>query len=567
MDDLKVLEQLDPVDGDAVERAASDPVFEEVLDEIMNDETAAAARDGTGSCPAPRRLHYRRRRNVLAVAAVVVLLGMLLVGLGVTGGEHPGTTGGGKAHQAGTWQLLDTALTGTWQQNLSGPPTGWLSCSSDACYVVAKNFSTSGVGAALQSVSFSVSSDAGITWTSLPMPGGFVPATTISCSGTTWCAVGGADDGQPVLVTTADGGHSFAIHPLPGGVGALASLSCPSVHVCAGLAASGMTPGGEPRDATFLQTADGGSTFTDVPIVAGDSMLALACDSALDCTAVGTTDATMARSSRVRVGVTAVTTDGGHAWNAGAFPTGFGVGGGFPPQLSCPDALHCFVTGLIAIPNPSQCGSGPPTSTVPVTPTPQVQAIAQSETAIAKAAVRAELADGRASACSSNSETTVSDIASSGDGGLTWTPEPLPTNVPLPRLDGLSCPTDTECWAAGSELVQQVMTKIVRGTTSSGSGALGAQPPTRAASTTESAKKIVTVDATSPVLVGTANGGATWSKVTFTVPRTAPNATGQSFLAIGRISCPNADACVATGSTAQGSPTAPVYSLVRPEHS
>jgi len=42
--------------------------------------------------------------------------------------------------------------------------------------------------------------------------------------------------------------------------------------------------------ATFLSTADGGSTVADRPIIAGDSMEALSCSSNLDCTAVGTSD-------------------------------------------------------------------------------------------------------------------------------------------------------------------------------------------------------------------------------------------------------------------------------------
>lgn len=66
------------------------------------------------------------------------------------------------------------------------------------------------------------------------------------------------------------------------------------------------------------------------------------------------------------------------------------------------------------------------------------------------------------------------------------------------------------------------------------------------------------------MLLGTTNGGTTWSKVTFSVPEGAPNYDGQSYLSMGLISCATANVCAALGAAAQGSPTTPVYSLVIP---
>ena len=65
------------------------------------------------------------------------------------------------------------------------------------------------------------------------------------------------------------------------------------------------------------------------------------------------------------------------------------------------------------------------------------------------------------------------------------------------------------------------------------------------------------------MLLGTTDGGSSWSKVTFSVPDGAPNYDGQSYLSIGFITCPTSNVCVANGSTAQGSPTAPIYSLTQ----
>jgi hypothetical protein len=51
----------------------------------------------------------------------------------------------------------------------------------------------------------------------------------------------------------------------------------------------------------------------------------------------------------------------------------------------------------------------------------------------------------------------------------------------------------------------------------------------------------------------------TWSKVTFIVPPGAPNYYGQSYMAVGAISCPAADACIALGISAQGAKSTPAY--------
>ena len=78
---------------------------------------------------------------------------------------------------------------------------------------------------------------------------------------------------------------------MPAQVGHLDALSCASTEFCAGLAADSEYLDVTPSDATFLATTDGGKTFTDLPIIAGDSMDSLTCPSSSDCTAVGWNDA------------------------------------------------------------------------------------------------------------------------------------------------------------------------------------------------------------------------------------------------------------------------------------
>jgi photosystem II stability/assembly factor-like uncharacterized protein len=128
----------------------------------------------------------------------------------------------------------------------------------------------------------------------------------------------------------------------------------------------------------------------------------------------------------------------------------------------------------------------------------------------------------------------ISDIVSTSDGGRTWTPELLPSDVPQPQLSGISCPSDTECWASGSSAISQKV-----GTADDGG---------------------------SSVLLGTTDAGTTWSRVRFSVPSGATNYEGQAFESAAFISCPSADDCVANGAGAQSAPTAQIYTLRIPNN-
>lgn len=495
------------------------------------------------------------RRPRLALAGAGLILAAAL------GGTFAASTGGGLASpfttrwhaaralevprsthtHAGTWRLLDTLVRGTWTQNPAGPPEGSLTCPTvHACYDMSGRYASAMAGAPLVSVSLYVSTDLGTSWSALPMPQGFSPTSGLSCASATTCAAGGTYDGQPVLVSTRNAGHSFTVAPLPAGTGALRSLSCPSATACAGLAATAAKGPTQtaPIDATFLETTDGGVTFQDLPIVSGDSMYAIVCTSSQYCTVVGTTD-TSATSQRP-VGASAVTTDGGRTWRAGTFPSGFGIQSG--STLVCADRLHCDAGGWIPITaqNPPGCRTLPgfPVTTGPITTTwmdPSVRAISTLESKLATQARRSgsALPTTRAGlTCTSTARSVTGDIASTSNGGLSWSAGPLPSDVARPWFSDLACPTATHCWAAGSQIAAQHVGTVV--------------------------------DADSSVLLGTQDGGRTWSKVTFGVPAGAPNATGQSFISMGPISCPTTSACVALGATAQGALSAPVYRLADP---
>jgi len=471
------------------------------------------------------------------------VLGLFAFGGGTKDGgpsqvaSTPGSTTSGTHLHQGTWQTLDASVKGDWQQNTSGPPGGTLSCPTSAiCYQMAGHFPSAMAGAPLLYESLSASSDAGTTWTEYRMPNGFEPTSPISCGGPLSCSAGGNYDGHSVLESTDDGGRSFTTFPLPTDVGAFVTLDCTEAHVCSGLAASRLYVAGN-SGATFLTTADGGSTFTDHPIIAGDSMEALSCSSSLDCTAVGTSDALGVNN--LTAGVAARTTDGGYSWSTGNLPGGFGISQN--SELSCADARHCSVTGNIAIhiANPPACAGipnlgGVTTTTGPQsTPDPAVQAIAQAESQIASAANlnSATSGPGGSFTCNPGGTTLIGDVASTTDGGIAWSPDSLPGSIPQPFFTGISCPAANECWASGSGAIPQKV-----GNSSNGG---------------------------SSMLLGTTNGGRSWSPVSFSVPAGAPNFDGQSYLSLGFITCPASGACFANGATAQGSPTAPFYTLTQ----
>ena len=548
------LRRIDPIDPAAIAAATARPAFDDLRRAILSDSRSGDAfpelevrSRGPGK--------HRRARTLSALAAAVVAVVAVLVavnigsGIGapVTTSWHAGhvipVASRTEQHKHGTWRLVDAVLAGTWQQNTSGPPPGDLDCPVVRyCYALSGRYASASASAPV-SESFYASNNVGVSWMVLPMPVGFLATSPLSCGAATTCAVAGTYRGQPVLVRTSDGGHSFTIDPLPSGVGTASALSCPTAAVCDALASTGVNANNMPLDATLLATNDGGSNFSDYPIANGESMSMLSCTGPLTCTAVGTSDAEGVNDWTA--GVAAVTKDGGVTWSVNPLPAGFGTS--YLSQLSCADADHCALTGMVAgtVANPPQCAqvkfphwpghvpttTEPPTGTVP---SAAVRAVSASESAAASAENQRQAANasGAGFGCSGSDKAALGAIATTTDGGLTWTPHGLPSDVPNPQIFTITCPTATRCWAGGSDAIPEQV----------GRGHNGG----------------------SPVLLGTIDGGATWSRVNFSVPAGAPNYDGQSYLSMGSISCATASVCVAHGAAAEGSPTAPIYSLLIP---
>jgi photosystem II stability/assembly factor-like uncharacterized protein len=481
---------------------------------------------------------------LLSLVSVALVAGMLVTALsgnaGLTGPVHTPWQAAralpaqqSHLHAAtGVWVLADYITSQGWQQNTTGPEPGNLTCPTAlTCYVTGDN-ATSSSGPA-QYDSFYVSNDGALSWSVLPVPAGVDFTTPLSCADANDCAAGASDNGQPAFITTANGGHSFTIDPLPQSAGAFYSLECPSLGFCAGLAATSADLNNVPIDATLLSTGNDGASFTDLSMPPGESMDALACPTQLNCVAVGTNDA--AANGGLFTGVVASTYDGGQTWTNGALPEGFFILND-QANVSCSDALHCSVLGDIAlsVANPSQCSAINPlpsssSKTLPTSPQgPAVQAVAQQEAVYAAQANVNEAKDGSVT-CTGNGPTLVSDIASTSDGGLTWTPELLPATAPQPQLSDVVCASDEYCIATGSVAVPQ---KTASGAINGGSA----------------------------IVLVTYNDGSSWSGVSFALPSSIPSGVQlDAFMAVGQVQCPQVNDCVALGVSDQGSKTTPVY--------
>jgi hypothetical protein len=558
--DVVNLEDMDTAnDSSEVESLRALGVIARVMANVQREEASRR----TMKRPNWQTVRRPRGRVVATVSvaiALVLLAGVLVSIVGDNGRlNSPITTSwqSGKALNAkqagatdlsrhGTWMLADNSLSGTWQQVPVGPPGTGVTCpTASACYEMEKITAAPVENSPLLSVSFYASTDGGVTWTQFTMPNGFSPTTLLSCGSGSDCDAGGTYNGQSVLVSTTNAGHSFNVAPLPSAVGTLFSLSCSSGQICGGLTSEkgpisakyhpDSLEFSQATDATFLLTNDG-STFTSTAFASGNSLWTLECTSSTDCVALGDQASQSAGTTDWAEGIVETSHDGGNTWTSATLPSGFTVS----PRsvLSCADDLHCSVSGQISVPfdNPPACAtmkhpSNAPTS-IPVesgVPSAAVAAIVQFESSLITSANLQAKPNTEGFGCSWPPVDPVSDIMSTSDGGTTWTPEQLPSSVEAPVLNGLSCPSDNDCWASGyDETVQRVP---------GGS------------------------DSIESVLLGTTDGGATWSTVTFNVPPGTPNSESAFGDGIGRISCPTANVCAANGVGMADAASLPFYRL------
>jgi photosystem II stability/assembly factor-like uncharacterized protein len=394
-----------------------------------------------------------------------------------------------------TWRLASYLVPRGWQESTAGPEPGPLTCPTATTCYVEGDNATSPSGPADMD-SFYVSTNGAQSWSVLPVPIHVTFTSPLSCTAETDCTAGGLYYGhEPVFLTTANGGHSWTVAPLPGGTGRIYQLDCAAPGSCRGLASA---LGMDPTG-QVIQDARlvtvDGGKVSTTPFPEGVSVQDVSCPTSTECIAVGTGDNGLASGTG---SVILVTRDGGASWRHSALPAALDLTP-YPEQVTCVDAAHCRMLGF----------TGDLSRYVTVTlheDGPQPEQI----------------------------QDAYSMIGFSDDGGMTWRASAFPKAIPFPQMDYLACPTTTTCYAAGSALIPvHVGTEADTGWNDD-----------------------------SPVVAVTHDAGRTWQCVGFTVPANA-NATGslqaESFIAIGTIQCPQANACVAIGVAAQGSASTPIY--------
>jgi hypothetical protein len=367
--------------------------------------------------------------------------------------------------------------------------------------------------------------------TSGPPPGELSCPSAFACyaiSGDYPSALASAPLLSESLYVSANLGLTWSVLPMPDGFASTTPLSCPERESCA----VGGTIKGQ---SVFATTSDGGHQWTLTPLrVPTGELLYLTCISTSECNGVvgsssfnpNTGPAIPTHDTELPSESFVLTTDGGLHWLSKPLIANEGI-----DAMDCPDAAHCVLLGSI-YPQHRSLKSF-------VLVTTDRGMTWKSGRLPTGAATTSGLSCTSASECMaliavrvpSSSGNYVSEAAITTDGGVAWKSRPFPSDVPSPGVSNIACPGAGECWVAGFEAVPE-----------------GA-------------------NADSPILLGTSNGGITWTKVTFAVPAGAPNYDGQSFQAIGPIACPDTHGCIALGAVAQGSPSTPVYRLVStPSH-
>ncbi len=417
----------------------------------------------------------------------------------------------------GVWQLASyLAEPASWGKNNDAGPAagGYLSCAqSGTCYYA-------GTADAGSSILY-ISQDGGLSWTALQMPGGVAFSTALSCPAAGDCLAGGEISGHAVLLATSDDGAQWAYRALPSSDGTLNSLVCETTSTCRALAAAPVPPdeaGTVQQGGTwFLATGDAGARWTRDNFPASDAIAVLDCWTAADCVALGD-GGRYSAAAESQPGVALRTTDGGSTWTPGTVPPKLSLAeaGLGPDSISCTPAGTCYALGFYPQRyNPAEDGSSAPE----ICATPPT--FAAGSTAFPPD-------------CKPAAYVIVSVVAVSTDKGAAWRVLPLPAHTPLPALMGISCPAQDVCWAAGSEAVSQ---SIPTG---------GGQTATNGGSA---------------MLVGTTDGGTTWTKITFPAGKLGPGEQADALLSVGEIACLTASSCVAIGAADQGATHTPVYTI------
>jgi len=318
----------------------------------------------------------------------------------------------------------------------------------------------------------------------------------VFCSSTSDClALGGTSSSGTVVMTSTDGGASWSTKATLPDVEALVGLSCVSVSDCVAVGSSG--PWG--TSAAIVVTTDGGARWNAEKVPSSvQSLTAVSCSSASHCVAVGDRPGRSSRLGNQSLPVILLTRNSGATWTSTAVPEGVASLDG----VSCPSANNCMAVGKTTVGSDTRQPFFPIAGALIVT----------------------------------------------ANGGATWAVAALPQSVI--NLTAISCPTTTNCVAAGSTFREVVkprgtvtMPALMSTTNGGGSWQVTAAPgaPSLVAMFCASSSDCMAVGSgkSTGAAVSTTNGGATW-KADIVPPRQQ---------GLSAVSCASTTSCVAVGST------------------
>jgi photosystem II stability/assembly factor-like uncharacterized protein len=376
-----------------------------------------------------RRHHYRTLGVGMAVAALIAVV--LVVVPSSQNGRGP--NGG---HVAATLQSsslkwrLTAALIGPQFRLATGNPSsvaGVHCVNQTLCFLTTGSNLDSDQGGAIYQ-----SQDGGHTWRPSTLPPHTSATTLLSCPTSNWCTVGaglldsatgdplaGKPSRVPELLVSTDGGDSWTARlvPLPVAVqqipaaaqfpaettqwpGAVDAIRCDAPGSCVTVGqAMDPTRGAGDNSLYFLRTADGGAHWSTVQLPERASELSdqipMSTGTAVSMDCPTAADCVIVGAFTGRSPTVDVwrSTDAGATWREHQVP---GIDYLTAP-MSCPDAEHCWLMGGF--------GSG-------------------------------------------------LELLKSLDGGLTWSPVPLPTDAGVGSTQvgwsSMSCSSATVCWVAGA---------------------------------------------------------------------------------------------------------------------
>lgn len=460
--------------GAGAERPAGlDPALADLVDRLRALTPAEWDRVAPAPPARPQRVGAHRRptgREVLiGVAAALAVVG-LLTGVAALRGARPTSL----TPTAARWRLAGLLDQRAWQVGPDAIPSETITCpTAQRCYTAdpaASVVERTTDGGADWSPSTLPQSSTITTGLACPTPldclaGGLTPSTgggpasTGGASGDPALpsADGGASTapvdgaGTPIVLGTVDGGASWTVTPLPSAVTQVVDMACTSASDCVAAADTS----GDPAGAAVFVTTDGGATWSPggaLPpgfLPAVDQGLACAASS---CVMVGATVSGPAAPGAL------VSADGGASWSASPLP----------PQVALVTAVACPMPGsCLAVGQTAASGTGHPYG-----PGVVVTSADGGDTWNRSSALGLAPADVASLSCTSNADCWVAGtllgppsptgygvVASTSDGGSTWTQESLPSGADYDAVLSISCPSTCVALAAeNSSLSPAVLT-------------------------------------------------------------------------------------------------------------